>query len=66
MVSRGKVKIMKRVDRHREMDHMFALLKEADILRGRFAPHDTGHIRGAVKVLEERVQEIKKELSLDE
>ena len=57
---------MKRVDRHREMDHMFALLKEADILRGRFAPHDTGHIRGAVKVLEERVQEIKKELSLDE
>jgi len=57
---------MKRVDRHREMDHMFALMKETEVLRSRFEPHDTGHIRGAVRVLEDRVQEIRKELSLDE
>jgi len=57
---------MKRVDRHREMDHMFALMKEVEVLQSRFQPHDTGHIRGAVRVLEERVQEIRKELSLDE
>jgi len=57
---------MKRVDRHRDMDHMFVLMKEITILKERFAPHDTGHIRGAVRVLEERVQEIRKELSLDE
>jgi hypothetical protein len=54
---------MKRADK---MNHMFALLKEIDVLKERFAPHDTGHIRGAVRVLEERVQELRKELSLDE
>ena len=57
---------MKRVDRHREMDHMFVLMREIDVLKERFAPHDTGHIRGAVRVLEDRVQEIRQELSLDE
>ena len=57
---------MKRVDRHRDMDHMFVLMKEITVLKERFAPHDTGHIRGAVRVLEYRVQEIRKELSLDE
>ena len=54
---------MKRADK---MNHMFALLKEIEVLKERFAPHDTGHIRGAVRVLEERVLELKKELSLDE
>ena len=54
---------MKRADK---MNHMFALMKETEVLRSRFQPHDTGHIRGAVRVLEERVQEIRKELSLDE
>ena len=54
---------MKRADK---MNHMFALMKETEVLRSRFQPHDTGHIRGAVRVLEERVQEIKEELSLDE
>ena len=53
-------------ERVEKMDHMFALMKETEVLRSRFEPHDTGHIRGAVRVLEERVQEIRKELSLDE
>ena len=57
---------MKRVDRLREMDHMLVLMKEITILEERFEPHDTGHSRGAVRVLEVRVQEIRKELSLDE
>ena len=46
---------MKRVDRHREMDHMFVLMKEITVLKERFEPHDTGHIRGAVRVLEDGV-----------
>ena len=54
---------IKRADK---MNHMFALMKETEVLRSRIQPHDTGHIRGAVRVLEERVQEIKEELSLDE
>ena len=52
--------IIKREDK---MDHMFALLKEIDIIKQRFQPSDTGHLRGAVRVLEDRVQELKKELS---
>ena len=52
--------IIKREDK---MDHMFALLKEIDIIKQRFQPSDTGHLHGAVRVLEDRVQELKKELS---
>ena len=52
--------IIKREDK---MNHMFALLEEIDIIKQRFQPHDTGHLRGAVRVLEDRVQELKKELS---
>ena len=51
---------IKRADK---MNHMFALLQEIDIIKQRFQPHDTGHLRGAVRVLENRVQELKKELS---
>ena len=51
---------MKRVE---QVDHMFALMKEIEVLRSRFEPEDTGHIRGAVRVLEHRVQEIREELS---
>ena len=50
-------------ERVEKMEHMFALLKEIDIIKQRFQPHDTGHLRGAVRVLEDRVQELKKELS---
>ena len=52
--------IIKREDK---MNHMFALLQEIDIIKQRFQPSDTGHLRGAVRVLEDRVQELKKELS---
>ena len=51
------------INREAKMNHMFALLKEIDIIKQRFQPSDTGHLRGAVRVLEDRVQELKKELS---
>jgi len=50
-------------ERVEKMDHMFALLKEIDIIKQRFEPTDTGHLRGAVRVLEYRVDEIRQELS---
>jgi len=51
--------IIKREDK---MDHMFALLKEIDIIKQRFQPSDTGHLHTAVNVLQERVQEIREEI----
>ena len=50
-------------ERKEKMDHMFSLIKETEVLKGRFQPHDTGHIRGAVNVLETRIQEIREELT---
>ena len=50
-------------ERVEKMDHMFALLKEIDIIKQRFEPTDTGHLRGAVRVLEHRVDELRQELS---
>ena len=50
-------------ERKDKMDHMFSLIKETEVLKSRFQPHDTGHLRGAVRVLEDRVQELKEELS---
>lgn len=45
-----------------QKEHLNALLAEIDVLRSRFEPTDTGHLRTAVSVLEERVQEILKSL----
>jgi len=45
-----------------QKEHLNALLAEIQVLRSRFEPTDTGHIRTAVSVLEERVQEIIKSL----
>ena len=45
--------------------HLIALYNEIDVLKSRVQPHDTGHIKGAISVLQRRVEEIKKEL-LDE
>ena len=53
-------------ERVEKMDHMFALLKEIDIIKQRFQPSDTGHLRGAVRVLEDRVTELRKELSVND
>lgn len=45
-----------------QKEHLNALLAEIQVLRSRFEPTDTGHLRTAVSVLEERVQEIIKSL----
>ena len=50
-------------ERVEKMDHMFALLKEIDIIKQRFEPTDTGHFRGSFRVLEHRVDELRQELS---
>ena len=39
-------------------EHIKALLAEVEVLKSRFEPTDTGHLRTAVNVLEERVKEI--------
>ena len=41
-----------------QKEHLNALLAEIEVLKSRFEPTDTGHLRTAVNVLEERVQEI--------
>ena len=41
-----------------QKEHLNALLAEIEVLKSRFEPTDTGHIRTAVNVLEDRVQEI--------
>ena len=49
-------------ERKDKMDHMMFLIQEIGVLKSRFQPSDTGHIRGAVRVLQERVQEIRQEI----
>jgi len=43
-------------------EHIKALLAEVEVLKSRFEPTDTGHLRTAVSVLEERIEEILKSL----
>lgn len=45
-----------------QKEHIIALLAEIEVLKSRFEPTDTGHLRTAVSVLEERVEEILKSL----
>ena len=49
--------------RKEKMDHMFALMNEVRVLVGRLEPRDTGHIHTAIGVLNDRVEELKHELS---
>ena len=46
----------------RLMNHVKALQEEIGVLKDRIQPHDTGHIHTTISTLEERVQEINKEL----
>lgn len=38
--------------------HVEALKDEIEVLKSRFEDHDTGHLRTAVSVLEDRVKEL--------
>tara|TARA_B100000575_G_scaffold227391_1_gene188104 strand:+ start:575 stop:766 length:192 start_codon:yes stop_codon:yes gene_type:complete len=50
------------------VDRLQILLEEVSILKSRFKPEDTGHLRTAVNVLNERIKEVKEniESKLDE
>ena len=45
-----------------QKEHIKALLAEVEVLKSRFEPTDTAHLRTAVSVLEERIEEILKSL----
>ena len=49
--------------RKEKMDHMFALMNEVRVLVGRLEPRDTGHIHTTINVLNDRVEELRVELS---
>ena len=49
-----------------KIDHMFALMNEVRILVGSLRPEDTGHIHTTIDTLNERVDEIKHELSKED
>ena len=52
--------------RKEKIDHMFALMNEVKILVRRLKPEDTGHIHTTINTLNERVDEIKHELSKED
>lgn len=47
-----------------EVDRLIMLVEEIAILKGRYTDHDTGHLRTAVRVLEDRVKEIKEKINV--
>lgn len=46
------------------IDYRDVLMKEIALLKSRFEPHDTGHLRTAVNVLEERLAELRSEIGM--
>ncbi len=45
-----------------QMDYRDNLIREIQVLKSRYTPEDTGHLRTAVSVLEDRVKELKDEI----
>ena len=43
-----------------DVDRITFLMEEIEILESRVLPEDTGHLRTAVNVLKERVEELRK------
>ena len=50
-------------ERVEKMDHMFALIKEIEVIKLRIEPTDCGHLNTTVRVLDHRVQELREELT---
>ena len=44
------------------IDRIILLMEEIAVLESRFQPEDTGHLRTAVNVLRERVEELRSEI----
>ena len=45
-----------------DVDRIIFLMEEIAVLESRFQPEDTGHLRTAVSVLKERVEELRNEI----
>ena len=54
---------IKRVDK---MNDMFALIDEISIIKERIQPTDCGHLNTTVRVLADRIDELRLELSEDD
>ena len=50
------------MNRSQMLNHFKHLMMEISELKSRLQPHDTGHIHTTINVLEERVEEMQKEL----
>jgi len=48
-----------------KVDHMVALMEEITIIKQRIQPTDCGHLNTTVRVLRDRVDELKKEIKDD-
>lgn len=46
-------------------DKLIMLMDEIAIAKSRLQPHDTGHIHTSISWLQQRVEEVKKELETD-
>ena len=44
------------------VDKIIVLVEEISVLKSRYTEHDTGHLRTAVGVLENRVQELRERI----
>ena len=44
------------------VDRIIFLMEEIAVLESRFQPEDTGHLRTAVNVLKDRVEELRSEI----
>ena len=47
------------------IDKLIMLMDEIAIAKSRLEPHDTGHIHTSINWLQQRVEEVKKELETD-
>lgn len=53
------------MSKDQKLDHMIALMEEINIISQRIEPQDCGHLNTTVRVLRDRVVEIKQELKND-
>ena len=54
------------IKREAKMNHMFALIDEICIIKERIQPSDCCHLNTTVRVLGDRVDELREELSKDD
>ena len=54
------------IKREAKMNHMFALIDEICVIKERIQPTDCGHLNTTVRVLADRIDELRLELSEDD